>query len=223
MARGQVPNLLGLAVLAYLTQRPMHPYELSRTLRDHGDDRSIKFSHGSLYTVVEQLARAGFVVAQETSREGHRPERTTYALTPEGRAELTSRMRQLIAHPRHEYPAFVAALSLVGALHPDEVVGLLRERLDRLRQARDDCQAEIDTARGLDVHPMFLIEEDYRIALLVAETAFCDQLIERITDSGTGWRPAWAEMHRATRADLPLGAGAAEGSQGQPRKTRTPD
>ena len=57
----KVSNLLALAVLSYLTQRPMHPYELSRTLREHDDARSIKFNHGSLYMVVGQLARAGFI------------------------------------------------------------------------------------------------------------------------------------------------------------------
>ena len=55
----KVGNLLALAVLSYLTQRPMHPYELSRTLRENGDARSIKFNHGSLYMVVGQLAMTG--------------------------------------------------------------------------------------------------------------------------------------------------------------------
>src|ERR1700704_3398512 len=77
----KVGNLLALAVLSCLTQRPMHPYELSRTLRDNGDARSIRFNHGSLYMVVQQLARAGFVAEQETNRDGQRPERTVYALT----------------------------------------------------------------------------------------------------------------------------------------------
>src|SRR3712207_663442 len=117
--RRQVSNLLGLAVLAYLIQRPMHPYELSRTLRDNGDTRSIKFNHGSLYMVVQQLAKAGFVVAQETTRHGQRPERTVYSLTDAGRAELHDWLRELVEEPRHEYPHFVAALSLIGALHPD--------------------------------------------------------------------------------------------------------
>ena len=61
MAKRKVGNLLALAVLSYLTRGPMHPYELSRTLRDNGDGRSIKFNHGSLYMVVQQLEKAGFV------------------------------------------------------------------------------------------------------------------------------------------------------------------
>src|SRR6266513_2367770 len=128
----KVGNLLARAVLPYLTQRPMHPYELSRTLRDNNDVRSIKFNHGSLYMVVGQLARAGFITEQETSRGGQRPERTVYALTDAGRDELRDWLRELVAQPQHEYPAFVSALSLIAALPPSEAVGLLRARLDHL-------------------------------------------------------------------------------------------
>src|SRR6478752_6186026 len=114
----KVANLLALAVLSYLSQRPMHPYELSRTLREHGDVRSIKFNHGSLYMVVGQLVKAGFIAEQETTREGQRPERTVYALTDAGRQEFRDWMRELVEYPRHEYPHFVAALSLIAALAP---------------------------------------------------------------------------------------------------------
>ena len=92
----KVGNLLALAVLSYLSQQPMHPYQLGRSLRENGDARSIKFNHGSLYMVVGQLAKAGFISARETNREGQRPERTVYALTAAGRAELRDWLRELI-------------------------------------------------------------------------------------------------------------------------------
>ena len=41
----KVSNLLALAVLSLLSQQPMHPYELGRNLREHGDYRIIKFNH----------------------------------------------------------------------------------------------------------------------------------------------------------------------------------
>jgi hypothetical protein len=41
-------------------------------------------------------------------------------------------MRELVEEPRHEYPHFVAALSFIAALPPDEVVELLRHRASRL-------------------------------------------------------------------------------------------
>jgi DNA-binding PadR family transcriptional regulator len=190
-----VGNLLALAVLSYLTQRPMHPYELSRTLRDNGDARSIKFNHGSLYMVVEQLTRAGYIAAQETSRDGQRPERTVYALTDAGRTELRDWMRELVAEPQHEYPAFVAALSLLAALPPSEAVPLLRQRLAALAERVAEIHGIVDETLRQGVPELFLIEEQYRLALLTAETGFVEHLIGRITDPDTGWGAMWAQFH----------------------------
>src|SRR5215469_1445154 len=92
----KVSNLLGLAVLSYLSQEPMHPYALGRALREHGDARSIKYNPGSLYTVVRQLAAAGLIAEQQTGRDGLRPEHTVYALTEAGRRELRDWLRTLI-------------------------------------------------------------------------------------------------------------------------------
>jgi DNA-binding PadR family transcriptional regulator len=191
----KVGNLLALAVLSYLSQRPMHPYEMSRTLREHGDARSIKFNHGSLYMVVGQLARAGFIAEQETSREGQRPERTVYALTDAGRRELRDWLRELVEQPQHEYPHFVAALSLIAALPPGEVVELLGSRLRRLAGQRAEIRDLIDAAQAGGLHPLFLVEEDYRLALLDAESAFVERFIDQITNPDSGWGPLWARFH----------------------------
>jgi DNA-binding PadR family transcriptional regulator len=191
----KVSNLLALAVLSYLSQQPMHPYELSRTLREHGDARSIKFNHGSLYMVVGQLAKAGYITEVETSRAGQRPERTVYALTDEGRAEFRDWLRELVAEPEHEYPHFVAALSLIAALPPSEVVPLLRHRLDQLHEARAETRSLIDTSLARGVPELFLVEEEYRLSLLAAEATFVEEFIGKITDPQSGWGPTWAQFH----------------------------
>jgi DNA-binding PadR family transcriptional regulator len=200
MAKRAVGNLLGLAVLSYLSREPMHPYELSRTMRDNADDRSIKFSHGSLYMVVGQLAKAGFIVEHETSQEGRRPERTVYALTDAGRVELHDWMRELVADPGYEYPRFVAALSLIAALPPDEVTDLLRQRQRRLVERRQEIRALIDGAVEADVHPLFLVEEEYRLALLEADSGFVTRLLEHIADD---WGPPWAALHSHREEEQP--------------------
>jgi DNA-binding PadR family transcriptional regulator len=194
----KVGNLLALAVLSYLSQRPMHPYELSRTLRDNGDDRSIKFNHGSLYMVVQQLEKAGYIAAQETMREGQRPERTVYALTDEGRQELRDWLRDLLGEPEHEYPSFVAALSLIGALPPSQVVPLLHHRLQRLAERAAETRRLIDTTLGQGVPELFLVEEQYRLAMDSAESAYVTSLLDRITDPQTGWGPMWGQFHGET-------------------------
>ena len=197
----KVGNLLALAVLSYLVQRPMHPYELSRTLRDNGDARSIKFNHGTLYMVVQQLEKAGFIAAQETNREGLRPERTVYALTEAGRQELRDWLRDLIGEPEHEYPSFVAALSLIGALPPSHALPQLRHRLQRLAEVAAEIRRLIDTALADGVPELFLIEEQYRLAVNTAESAFVTSVIDRIVDPDNGWGRLWAEFHGETFHD----------------------
>jgi DNA-binding PadR family transcriptional regulator len=194
-SKRKVGNLLALAVLSSLTQQPMHPYELGRTLREHGDDRSIKFNHGSLYMVIGQLAKAGFIAEQETNRAGQRPERTVYALTDAGRHELRDWIGELVEQPQHEYPAFVAALSVISALPPSQVLVLLRTRLGHLAEQQAEARGLIDTALADGVPGLFLIEEEYRLALIQAETTFTSGLIQRMTDPATDWAGAWADFH----------------------------
>jgi DNA-binding PadR family transcriptional regulator len=202
LKRRRVANLLALAVLTYLSQRPMHPYELGRTLRDHDDVRSIKFNPGSLYMVVKQLERAGFVVAHETTRDGQRPERTVYAPTDAGREEARDWLRELVEVPEHEYPHFVGALSLIAALRPDEAVELLGRRLHRLGEERTRIRDHIDRAVAGGLHPLFMVEEEYRLAQLVTESSFVERLIDQISHPETGWGPLWAEFHgQATEAE----------------------
>ena len=82
-------NPLALAVLACLSERPMHPYEMAATMRTRGQDQSIRLNYGSLYGVVENLLKRGLLEEQEVVREGRRPERTVYRITDEGRAEFS--------------------------------------------------------------------------------------------------------------------------------------
>lgn len=194
-----VANLLGLAVLAYLVEGPKHPYEVGRLLRERDDARSIKFNPGSLYTVTAQLAKAGFIAERETVREGQRPERTIYALTDAGRTELYNWMRELVQVPQHEFPSFVAALSLITTLPPTEIAALLARRAGALAETRDQIRALIDDALAAGLDPVFLLEEQYRLELLDAESSFIARLIERIKEPETDFGLVWRKFHEGKR------------------------
>ncbi|MFF9642393.1 PadR family transcriptional regulator [Kitasatospora aureofaciens] len=180
--RRKVSNPLALAVLAELGAEPMHPYEMGRRLKEHGKDRNIKYNRSSLYMVVEQLRKAGFVAEQETVRDTQRPERTVYAVTPEGQAELRDWMREWIAEPQEEYPAFGVALCLLVVLPTEESAELLGRRLEALDARIDTSRAMLRKAEDMGVHPMFVVEEEYALALLEAERRYTENLIRQIGD-----------------------------------------
>lgn len=188
-------NPLALAVLALLFERPMHPYEMGLTLKHRHKEESIKLRYGSLYTVIELLLRRGFVVARETERDGRRPERTVYEITDKGRDELHAWMADLVSEPIKEYPQFEAALCLLPVLPPDEALALLRRRLERLADSAATLARQIKEVGQQNFPPLFLVEVEYRLALIEAEQRFVADLVRRIE---AGWGPIdmWRALHQ---------------------------
>ncbi|GAA3430734.1 PadR family transcriptional regulator [Kutzneria kofuensis] len=194
MKRRKVSNPLALAVLAELFAEPMHPYEMGRRLKEQGKDRDIKYNRGSLYMVVEQLTKAGFIAEHETVRDTQRPERTVYAITEAGRTELYDWMRELVATPVHEYPNFGVALSLLVVLPPEETVELLGKRLETLTAQVGEIRDTMRQAQEEGVDWWFLIEEEYRLAQREAERDYVAGLAERLTDPQ--YQRMWHEYFR---------------------------
>src|SRR6266849_6235550 len=91
---------LALSVLELLNERPMHPYELAATMRGRHYDEFVRLNFGSLYHTVEVLERDGWIVPAEREKEGRRPERTIYKLTPSGREMLVQVVSEILAIPR---------------------------------------------------------------------------------------------------------------------------
>jgi DNA-binding PadR family transcriptional regulator len=190
----KVNNLLALAVLALAAERPMHPYEMATLLRERGKDQSIKINWGSLYTVVGNLEKHGLLTATETVREGRRPERTIYTATEAGRDELRDWLRELLGTPEREYPRFAAALSLVAGLPPDEVADLLSQRV-RALAARIAELTEVLAAHVLRIPRLFLVEAEYELAMLRAETDWTRSLRQEITDGTLPGVAGWRKFH----------------------------
>ncbi len=211
MKRPKVANPLALVVLAWLTTGPMHPYELARRLTESGKDRSVRFNRGTLYTVVRQLTKAGLIEPREVVRDTQRPERTVYGITEDGRAELRAWLHETVAVPQQEHPLFGVALSLLGAIRPDEAVALLRRRSLALADAIRETRTVITDAGGQGLHWVFLAEEEYRARVLEAERDYVDHLITALADPEyvEGWRAAFP-----TEESAPTGSDGSDGSDG---------
>lgn len=217
-------NPLALAVLALVFERPMHPYEMAATLKHRHKHESIKLRYGSLYTVIDLLTAHGLIRPKETSRDGKRPERTVYALTPAGRDQLRNWMRDLVAEPAKEFLQFEAALSLLPVLPPSEAIELLRGRALRLSEQLAQIHILIgqlsDMTLGELAEPnqeipapllgqkfpaIFIVETEYRLAMLKAERDFVNELIRRVSEEGWGpvglWQGLQAECERGYRRE----------------------
>ena len=192
--RRKVSNLLALSLLNLLMERPMYPYEMASALRTRGKDQAIKINWGSLYTIVQNLEKYGFIEAMEVVREGKQPERTTYRITVAGRAELTDWIRELLSVPEREYTRFEAALGECAVVPPDQLVALLRQRLDTLDAANAQQETELKTFQT-QIPRLFMIESEYLLALRRAEADWVRGLLAEFSDGTFPDMDGWRQYH----------------------------
>jgi DNA-binding PadR family transcriptional regulator len=193
--RRKLSNLLALSLLSLLAQRPMYPYEMAQMLRVRGKDQNFKVNWGSLYTVVQNLEKYGFIEVAATGREGRQPERTTYQITGSGRGELTDWLRELLSVPQDERGGFVAALSEAGILPPEEVIRLLGIRLATLD--KENAAQQADLRLWAERLPrVLLIETEYQLAMRLAQAGWLRGLIAELVDGTISGIEAWRHMHQ---------------------------
>jgi DNA-binding PadR family transcriptional regulator len=195
MKRRKVGNVLGLAVLSVVLERPMHPYEMAAVLKQRGKDADMPIKWGSLYTVVANLEKHGFVEAVESVKDGGRPERTVYRITPAGRAEFEDWVRELVGTVDREPPRFKAGLSMIGVLGPDQAISRLRERLEQLGDRAEAYRAALEQLRPL-MPRLFLVEVEYDLAMTEAEVRWVRGFLEELTTGALPGLDAWRRYHK---------------------------
>ena len=143
--------------------------------------RGAPANRGSLYNTMEAMTRAGWTEPRPAQRDGTRPQRTPYALTQAGRAELARRLDAQVREPRREFPEFLGTVSHLGVLGP--------ERAGRLDALIADAQRRLDEALAQNVPRLFVIEAEYALALLRAERAWVLAVAGDITSGRLAWPP----------------------------------
>jgi DNA-binding PadR family transcriptional regulator len=195
MPKASRSNPLALAVLVCLYEKPMHPYEVAQTLRSRAKQESVRLNYGSLYAVVESLEKKGFIKATGTVREGKRPQRTVYEITDDGSREMNDWMTELIGVPAKEYPAFMAGLSFIPSLPPDEALGALRSRGDALRVKLAGLRGAMKAAREAGLPRLFELEGEFEEQQLAAELRFVNGLVADMSAGTLEGLDMWRLFH----------------------------
>ncbi|MEV6139652.1 PadR family transcriptional regulator [Nocardia sp. NPDC051990] len=195
-AKRKKDNLMALAVLSVLMQRPMHPYEMALRMRSQGKEHDMEIKWGSLYVVVQNLAKNGHIEPVETIHEGRRPARTVYCITDAGKQRMVEWTRELLSVHHVEHSRFAAGIGMMTALHPNEVVELLRQRLESVNKFVGVQKEEL--ARYLSEIPKVLLAEvEYRIAMAEAESAWMGRLIEELAAGNYPDLEMWSKSNEA--------------------------
>jgi DNA-binding PadR family transcriptional regulator len=179
-------SIWDVAVLAFLHEGPMHPYQMQRLLRLRHKDEILALKRGSLYHAIARLLRAGLIAVRTTNREGKRPERTIYRITPAGVTEFINTIRSMVTIPRRESSEFLAAMSFLVHLDPAEAAQHLTERVQKLQTEIEQLTARLASA-SVHVARIHLIESEYLLTVLKAELGWVKGLEKDILSGKLVW------------------------------------
>jgi len=178
-----------------LFEAPMHPYRMQQLIKERGKDEVANVrQRASIYQAIERLLRDGLIEVRETERDENWPERTVYQLTPSGRRILMDWMRDMLAAPAREFPEFPAALAFLPLLDAGDVAAQLEARAASLEQELGRLQDGI-AATASFLQRVFVIEDEYRIAVLRTELDWVRSLAAEVRDGRLGWTEEWLRGH----------------------------
>ena len=177
-------STLGLVLLALLAEAPMHPYRMQQVIKERGQDQLVNVAQrNSVYQALERLVRDGLVRPVSTAREAGRPERTVYEITDAGRATMHRWLTEMLPAPAREFPEFPAALAFVAVLAP----ALVRDLLVVRRETQEARLAALHEQAPPGLPRLFLIEDEYRAAMLSAEIAWLRSVVADLDSGAFTW------------------------------------
>jgi DNA-binding PadR family transcriptional regulator len=180
-------STLAMVLLALLVEAPMHPYRMQQMIKERGHDQLVNVAQrNSVYQALERLVRDGLVRPGGTTRDPGRPERTTYEITEEGAATLRRWLVEMLPTPAREFPEFPAALAFLPILEPAEARSLLERRLTALEEKLAGVVGQAPP--GLP--RLFLIEDEYRAAMLRSELDWVRLLVADLAEGRLAWDAA---------------------------------
>jgi DNA-binding PadR family transcriptional regulator len=197
------PSALGLIILWQLVAGPNHAYGLQKLFTWQGKDRVVNLrSRANLQQAIKRLQRLGLVEVHQTVRGEGYPDRIVYTITDAGREAARAWLREMLAETTAEYPDFIAAVSILFGLDPDDARAQLEHRAAQLAHELADTNAQLQG--NPDLPRLFLLEEEYRKAILTAQLSWLQSVIDDLQTGRLTWNQQWlAELFAAYQPGEP--------------------
>lgn len=162
-----------LLLLGLLQQEGMHGYQLHDYI-DSYMQTCVDLKKSAAYYLLEKMAKDGYVRRTE-EREGNRPPRRVYHLTPTGEAHFLLLLKQNLGTHLPAKFAGDTGLTFLDNLPAEETVALLQQR----RQQLSEALFAIEQVPAHTGSLQFMIE--HQQIHLQSELVWLDSVIERLS------------------------------------------
>ena len=164
-----------LLLLGLLKREEMHGYQLNQFL-EHQLGSVVPMKRSTAYFLLNRLSTRS-LVHEEKDREGRRPERRVYRLTPDGETAFAESLREHLArHSAAHYPDVVGLL-FMDFLPAEERVDLLRHRLEEMEEQAISAEEQVRAHTATRVR----FAMSYRASVLRAERDWLRSTIDELS------------------------------------------
>lgn len=164
-----------LILLGLLKESPKHGYEIKKNIKEILSlFAGINFK--SIYYPLQVLEKKGLVV-KRVNKQGRRPERFVYQLTPNGQRRFNNLLSKSFMNFKRPQFSLDLSLYFLGYMKPDIVKRRLRARTRILDKVANGLRQMVSSLKKKKSGPLVYILE-HNLQMVEAESKFLAQLIE---------------------------------------------
>lgn len=177
-------DVLTLAILGTLAERPLHGYEIRKRLgTELGPFRAL--SYGSLYPALKRMVSEGLIAVDgDASEAASRRSRIAYRLTGEGKSRLAEELASAGASAWDD-DVFDVRFAMFDRTDSDTRLRILEGRRSRLAERLEEITVSLRAMR--DRHDRYTAElQRHGLERVEREVEWLDRLIENERSASRG-------------------------------------
>jgi DNA-binding PadR family transcriptional regulator len=177
-----------LLLLGLLRSHEMHGYQLNEFIDSHLG-ATVHLKKPTAYRLLNKMADDGWVTYRE-EREGNRPPRRVFAITPQGEAAFQQLLRESLADYKPIVSLGNIGLLFLDAVPPKEALGLLQKR-------RASVESVLQQAHAHKVHEeSFPLVLSHQIRHFTTELEWLDEVVAQLESRSQEHSPGEGHNHQ---------------------------
>lgn len=177
---------IALLILSFIAEKPLNPYEIKKVFERMQIDKWFPIGSSSVYATIKALLKKGYI-SGTTIKEGNMPEKTIYAITPQGKEALRQTLIAYLSEREQILSEFDLAMMLICHVEKETVVEALEKHRGRVEQDIAIREQVYSKAKDTGAMPYTgLIEIKHSIYKREAEIRTINDLIEEVKED-TEW------------------------------------
>ena len=136
---------IALLVLSCIAEKPLNPYQIKKVFAQLNIDKWFPMAASSIYATIKALVKNGYIAGTK-ARSGKMPEKTIYAITPQGEEVLQQSLVTYLREREQILSEFDLAMLFVFYVNKEVALEALRTHrslVEREIAAREQAYASL--------------------------------------------------------------------------------